>query len=215
MGTKPSCRNCGANQWLTQNGRTYCAYCHTEYESKPLRARSRKLIWLFLAILSLCFIIALAIIVKPSLSARATKLTNIQNSSSVSDKVYEQNLSSNIGESAEKKEIARKNIERVVGWTMNKYNAVKLAGFVSHKNDKNGDYVGGTVYSNLVKEIGQPTSLIEYTQYYPTGTAIEGKATWNSTDESVSIIIYYDKSYDQVINKQLYVNNQLVDGYNY
>lgn len=201
------CKNCGAEEFIQENGKTRCSYCHTEYSLTRKKGRSRRTIWtvLFLIGIALVFMIAY-LVIKTDEPTRSAKPDN---STSQSLSIL-QKTSSSLPEVEQKQNqeqaYAEKNISIIPGWTIEKYNAIQLAAFQKHKNDNLGDYVNGTKMADLEKEIGTPpTSLVEYTQYYPAGTAVEGKAIWSSgeslTDGSVSISVIYDKDSDQILHK--------------
>jgi len=101
---------------------------------------------------------------------------------------------------------AKEHIEEMPGWTYEKFQSIKLGHLKKNANSGDYGYYDGTSMTELIALIGrEPDSLIEYTQYYPGGADIEGKAGWTVElpEGKVSVTVYYNKEYDQIFSAKL------------
>ncbi|MDR2833065.1 MAG: TFIIB-type zinc finger domain-containing protein [Streptococcaceae bacterium] len=201
------CQNCGGTNFVFGNGKTICNFCHTQYFTAERRRKSRKKIWFALVfvgitLLGIVFYLFLQTNEKVPTSQNETPLSSTEKKSfTPAINEIEKRPTYNLG-------YARKNISVIPGWTIEKYDAIKFASLKQDKNSDQGEYINGTNFSELVKEVGTPPDeVIEYTQYYPNGADIEVKAIWSSQeslpDGSVSLSVTYEKESEQILNKTL------------
>ena len=190
------CKNCGANEFVQEAGTTRCLYCQTEYISYPIH-KSRKMIWLSLFILTLSLLIVMVFILKN---------TNLK-TYKVEEKATAVNMSTKEVKLSKEKEYAEKNASTIEGLSLEKYDNIQIAALHRSPDKKEQYYAHGTLMKELIKELGPPEELVEYTQYYPGGAAVEGKANWSSgetlSDGSVGLYVIYDKDSDQILHKNL------------
>ena len=108
---------------------------------------------------------------------------------------------------SKEKEYAEKNASAIEGLSLEKYDNIQIAALHRSPDKKEQYYAYGTLMKELIKELGPPEELVEYTQYYPGGAAVEGKANWSSgetlSDGSVGMYVIYDKDSDQILHKNL------------
>ena len=190
------CKNCGANEFIREAGTTRCLYCQTEYISYP-KHKSRKMIWLSLFILTLSLLIVIVFILYT---------TNLK-TYKVEEKATVVNTTTKEVKLSKEKEYAEKNAAAIEGLSLEKYNNIQIAALYHSPDRREQYYVHGTLMKDLIKELGPPKERVEYTQYYPGGAAVEGKANWSSgetlSDGSVSLYVIYDKDSDQILRKNL------------
>lgn len=190
------CKNCGATELIQEAGKTRCLYCQTEYISYP-KYRSRKMIWLTLFVLTISLLTVMVFILDTTHS-KAYK---------VEEKTTAMSMEAKEVKRSKEKEYAEKNASAIEGLSLEKYNNIQIAALHRSPDKKEQHYANGTLMRELIKELGPPKQLLEYTQYYPGGEAVEGKANWSSgetlSEGSVGLYVIYDKDSDQILRKNL------------
>jgi len=194
-----NCKNCGGSSFKREQGRLVCSYCATQYKEKHALRRSRKNIWFTIGALAFTTFAILWFLVSYGINDSGRKSTASQNQKIfTSDSSLKKNSN----------QYARENIDKIKGWTLEKYNNIKQAEQIVSAESKYPIYQNGMHFSDLERSIGySPDNLKE--SRVP-GNKIEAIATWSTgsslKDGEVTISISYDKETGQILRKDLMGN---------
>lgn len=184
------CKNCGSTEFKTDSEIIVCLYCETPYfEEKNITKKvvvqeklSNKAILLSIFGVALLFLIGLF------------SFSSIKN-----QRVIEvQKLSPDSELSQE--EYGYKYIRDAGGWTTEIYDDIKIAKGEMNAHGKWVNYRDGSLYNDVVQQVGEPSSLHEDTSDN-TITAI-----WKQNETSNHIVwvnIIYEKSNSMIIEKSV------------
>ncbi|TXK45945.1 hypothetical protein [Lactococcus sp. dk322] len=190
------CSQCGGNEVIKEHNRLRCAYCHTIYEQvekkkirpvKKVKSIKKKPL---IAIFSLLFVFYLFIFLI-SLNSKKTNTRLNPLSSLIGTK-------KNNYESSDIKGL--KNISSIKGWSESIYKNIEIAKPVYNENGQN--FTKGTKYSDLVAQVGQPSTIQIWG--YSEESQQEVRFKTNTISRyNVSISISYDKESNYITNKTI------------
>ncbi len=193
------CKNCGGSSFIRKQGRLICSYCATQYKEEYAPRRSRKNIWLAIGALVFTTFVIVWFLVSYGINNSGRKSTTSQN-----QKLFQSDSSLK----KNRNQYARENIDKIKGWSLEKYNNIQRAEQIVSAESKYPIYQNGMHFSDLERSVGySPDSLKE--SRVP-GNKIEGIATWSTgsslKDGEVTISISYDKETGQILRKDLMGN---------
>ncbi|WP_213496979.1 TFIIB-type zinc finger domain-containing protein [Lactococcus formosensis] len=207
-----NCQNCGASDFINLNGKTICAYCHTEYRISNSKYRHRKFFSITISLFAIVILSLLKYVqpfylqqakepASPSTEIQNEKYENTQKSDELpSIPPPEQKYSF-----ADKKKFAHDNITKLQGWNLEKFNQIQVAQTHLSENNKHLTYSEGDLFTTVIQNVGsQPTHLKEDIDGYFNPIHV---ATWSTgellAEGYVSIIIVYDDTTNNIISKHL------------
>lgn len=191
-----NCKNCGGSSFIREQGRLACSYCSTQYKEEHLPKRSRKNIWLTIGALAFTTFVIVWFLIADGIDKSGREATASQ-----TQRLFQSDSSLKKNSN----QYARENIDKIKGWTLEKYSDIKQAEQIVSAENKYPIYQNGMRFADLERSIGySPDSLKE--SRVP-GNKIEGTATWSTgtslKDGEVTISISYDKETGQILRKEL------------
>lgn len=185
------CKNCASTQFKTDSNGIICLYCATPYIEKEekktetvithAKLSNKAVLWTIFGTILVFFIGIFAF--SNAKSHRIVEVQKVSPDSKLSQEEY-----------------GYKYINDAGGWNKQAYDDIKRAKGHLNENGEWEDYKGGTLYSELVQQVGEPSSLHEDLDRN------EVTAIWSQNPTSPHVLwinVTYDKKTEMIISKNI------------
>lgn len=203
------CKNCGSHDLKGTGDYFTCQNCHSLYKKsgfkKRLIYRQSKLFWISAVVGMLAITLVISFFISPQNTIIETKIEHPESwydnvgpgeaYKSVKEKEESDRRFAEIDAQAK---WGLEHLDLTESWTTEYFNSIQVAQMNFKNGEINPTYSNGTLFSDLMKKVGEPDKLEDYGD-----NSKEAIFHYHGENWSISVFIVYDTKTGMIINKSV------------